>query len=633
VNAVRPTSVAPISSRPPVPPSPARQWSRTLVVTGLLGALAALMIGPLWQVYWPVAVGTMLFTVLFSCAGVILYDEPGQRRTGVLLLLAGQLWALGWSQEWAIGPFPFISGPCSYAAISMAAWAMFRYPDPALMNRLERAFLSLVALATVGGILADNLTVSPRWRDYDPELVWWVALRVDRSLNAAVVAVVHQVQLVLVGLFIAVWALRIRRIRGLDRETVAPMAVASPVLAVVAGALPVAEALNAPVFVINRIYAVQAVVLGLIPLTFLVSVIRRRLADHGVLTMIGRLQRRPTPEAVQTALRQALRDDTLRVRYWAPDLNSYVDVTGAPILDPSPEPDRLLLPVTTPIGGPLALIEADPVLTRHPQVLANALAASGLALENAQLQAAVLGRLGQVRQVRAQAVQAGAVERRRVERNLHDGAQQRLLALRLVLAAADSPDLPAGSRQRLHTMNQEIALALSELRDLARGIHPAVLSQAGLSAAVEAVAQAYPEPVDAVLPGGRFPAATEETVYHLICAALERRTGAPEPGPRAAPDPRTAPGSTVGSGATAGWGSDAGSGPGGSPRPGLRIRGHREGGVLTIELQDEARDPDQLRSDTELPGMLDRVRALGGDVIFSKLARGGALMVVAVPCP
>jgi signal transduction histidine kinase len=208
------------------------------------------------------------------------------------------------------------------------------------------------------------------------------------------------------------------------------------------------------------------------------------------------------------------------------------------------------------------------------------------------LQAAVLARLSQVRALRMQAVQAGVAERRRVERNLHDGAQQRLLALRLVLAASDSPELTDAARGRLRGMNQEIALALSELRDLARGIHPAVLSQAGLSAAIEAVAQQQPGLIEASLPGGRFPAATEETAYYLICAALK--------------------------------------GTGRAAR--VSIRGHERDGVLTIEVQDDARRPAEFRLDAELPGMLDRVRALGGDIMFSTLSRGGSLMVAAIPC-
>ncbi|MBT0767567.1 hypothetical protein KIH74_01440 [Kineosporia sp. J2-2] len=593
------TSIAQTSQQLPVPLSPSRQWSRTFAVTGALTALGALLFGPLWHEYPQVASGSILFTAMFSCAGVILWDEAGHRRTAVLLILAGQFWALGWSEEWAFGPMPLVSGISSYVALSLAAWALFRYPDPALMTRLERIFLALLALAAIGGIVAEDLTMEPEWKDYAPDS-WWLTLSSDHALHDRIAESVRTAQLVVIAVFVLMWIVRIRRTRGLDRELLAPMAVASPLIAVAVAAVPVAKLLGLTGGAMDRVYALQPAVLAVIPLTFLISVVRRRLADHAVLTLVQQVQRRPTPEAVQTALRTALRDATLRVRYWAPDLNTHVDVTGAPAGPPGPDGpdgDRLVLPVTAPSGGPLAVIDADAGLRRHPQVVANALAASGLALENAQLQAAVLGRLSQVRALRMQAVQAGVAERRRVERNLHDSAQQRLLALRLVLAASDSPELGTGARDRLHEMSSEIALALNELRDLARGIHPAVLSQAGLSAAIEAAAQKQPLLlVDATLPAGRFPAATEETAYYLICAALK---GAAEQSPAASR---------------------------------VSIRGHETDGVLTIEVEDDARRPAQLRLDAELPGMLDRVRALGGDIMFSTLSRGGSLMVAAIPC-
>ncbi|MCD5354383.1 sensor histidine kinase [Kineosporia mesophila] len=598
---MRTTSLARTSQQPPAPVSSSRQWSRTLAVTAALTLLGALIFGPLWRDYLAVAAGSILFTAMFSCAGAILWSEPGHRRTAVLLILSGQFWALGWSEEWAVGPLPFVSGISSYVAISLAVWAMFRYPDPALMNRVERVFVRVLGGVVVGGIVAENVTMRPGWKDYDPG-TFWITVYADRATNDGIAEVLRSLQVALIAGFLLLWIIRIRRMRGLDRELLAPMALAAPAAGLAAGAVPVAKLLGLSGDRMDAVYAFQPAVLAVVPLAFLISVVRRRLADNAVLTLIQQVQRRPTPEAVQTALRAALRDDTLRVRYWAPDLNTHVDITGAPSgLSLDDQPGRLVLPVTAPGGSPLAVIEADPGLRRHPQVVSNALAASGLALENAQLQAAVLGRLSQVRQVRMQAVQAGVAERRRVERDLHDGAQQRLLALRLVLAASDSPGMSEVSRERLRAMSAEIALALNELRDLARGIHPAVLSQAGLWAAIEAVAQQQPLIVDSDLPRGRFPAATEETAYYLICAALKGAAQAGQAGPTPAASR-------------------------------VCIRGHQAEGVLTIEVEDDARRPAQMRLDAELPGMLDRVRALGGDIMFSTLSRGGSLMVAAIPC-
>ena len=118
---------------------------------------------------------------------------------------------------------------------------------------------------------------------------------------------------------------------------------------------------------------------------------------------------------------------------------------------------------------------------------------------------------------------AGDVERRRLERNLHDGAQQRIVALslnlRIALAKLDSD--PAAARALLATAGEELALALDELRELARGLHPAVLSDRGLRAAVEALAGRAPVPVEvAEMPDERLPAPVEAAAYYLIAEAL-----------------------------------------------------------------------------------------------------------------
>ncbi len=587
------TSLVVTSHLPSAPASAPRQWSRTLAATFVLTALGALIMGPLWQLYPVVATGSLLFGAMLTCAGVILWDEPGHRGTGALLIGAALLWSLGWSEEWGFGPMPLLSSLASFLALALAIWAMFRYPDPALMTRAERVFVAATAAVLLLGVLAQDVTEPPEWEDYDPG-TWWITIHADRGLNDAIIQVTSAGHLILATLFSVLLLIRVRRMRGLDRQLLAPLAIVAPVATVAAVLVPLAALLGVHGDLRDAFFAAQSGLFALVPIAVLASGVRRRLADNAVLTMIREVQRHPTPEAVQAALRAALLDESLQVRYWAPELNTYVDITG----DPNAEPDqrRLLLPVASATGTALAVIDTDPALRRHRNVVTNAVAASGLALENAQLQAVVLARLGQVRAVRMQAVQAGTAERRRVERDLHDGAQQRLLALKLFLAASDSPNLSDRARQHLRSISREISLALDELRDLARGIHPAVLSQAGLGAAIEAVAQRQPVPVDVRLPSDRYPAATEETAYALICAVLD------------VAEPVT------------------------DGRVRVEIRGHEADGVLTIEIEDDAEYPAQLRLGAELPGMLDRVRALGGDIMFSALSRGGSLMVAAIPC-
>ena len=152
-----------------------------------------------------------------------------------------------------------------------------------------------------------------------------------------------------------------------------------------------------------------------------------------------------------------------------------------------------------------------------------AVTGTSLALEQPRLQAAAAAQLDQVRASRARIVEACDAERRRLERDLHDGAQQRLVTLSLVLgkarhrAARADPELAA----LIESASQEAAEALTELRELARGIHPAVLTQTGLSGAIQALVERSPVAATiTAVPNGRFPATIEATAYFVVSEAL-----------------------------------------------------------------------------------------------------------------
>ena len=177
----------------------------------------------------------------------------------------------------------------------------------------------------------------------------------------------------------------------------------------------------------------------------------------------------------------------------------------------------------------LVSIAAAPVRDGHGGVTGNMVAYTDISERKAQeaevhrLNAELRDRLEDLAASRARIVTAGDVERRRLERNLHDGAQQRLvtlaLSLRLALAKLDSD--PAAARDRLAEAAEELTLALQELRELARGLHPAVLTDHGLRAAVEMLADRAPFPVEIEeTPAERLPEPVEAAAYFLIAEAL-----------------------------------------------------------------------------------------------------------------
>jgi signal transduction histidine kinase len=174
-------------------------------------------------------------------------------------------------------------------------------------------------------------------------------------------------------------------------------------------------------------------------------------------------------------------------------------------------------------------IAAAPVRDGSGRVVSNMVAYTDITERKAQdaevhrLNDELHARLVDLAASRARIVTAGDVERRRLERNLHDGAQQRLvtlsLSLRLALAKLDSD--PEGARAAFAAAGDELALALEDLRELARGLHPAVLSDRGLRAAVEMLAGRSPVPVEvAEIPDDRLPEAVEAAAYYLIAEAL-----------------------------------------------------------------------------------------------------------------
>ena len=178
-------------------------------------------------------------------------------------------------------------------------------------------------------------------------------------------------------------------------------------------------------------------------------------------------------------------------------------------------------------GRPVAALVHHRSLLDDAGTVQACAAAAQLALENARLQAELLAQLGEVRASRARIVSAGDAERRRIERDLHDGAQQRLLGIRLSLRLARGriDGEHAGLDDLLTEAEAELAGTLEDLRALARGIHPAVLTEEGLAAAVEALARRASVPVTvAALPDRRLPAAVEAAAYYVAAEALANVT-------------------------------------------------------------------------------------------------------------
>jgi signal transduction histidine kinase len=227
--------------------------------------------------------------------------------------------------------------------------------------------------------------------------------------------------------------------------------------------------------------------LVLVPVVFLAGVWRTwvaRAAVGDLLVDLGSMSGRP----LQAALAKALGDPTLTLAYWLPQFGSYADSDGQKVELPAGDGTRRMAAVEQD-GERVAAIVYDASLAEERKLLDSVVAAAGIALKNERLAAELRARVTELSASRARIVGAGDEARRRLERNLHDGAQQRLVALGMQLRLL-GPRIrtdPAAAEALVATAAAELATSVDELRELARGIHPAVLDH-GLTVALESLA-------------------------------------------------------------------------------------------------------------------------------------------------
>src|SRR5262249_37902052 len=218
-------------------------------------------------------------------------------------------------------------------------------------------------------------------------------------------------------------------------------------------------------------------------------------ARAGVSDLVVELARMPAPGRLRDALAHALRDPSLELAYWIPESESYVGIDGRPV-DVDVDEGRTVT-VLERGGHKVAALVHDPALREHQELLDAVSSAAGLALENERLQPELRGQLEELRDSRARIVEAADNSRRRLERNLHDGAQQRLVALSVALGLVQTKleRDPAAAAPLLASAREELTVGLAELREIARGLHPAILSR-GLQPALAGVAGRFPVPVE-----------------------------------------------------------------------------------------------------------------------------------------
>ncbi|MCA1720072.1 MAG: histidine kinase [Actinobacteria bacterium] len=460
--------------------------------------------------------------ISFILAGLVAWQRRPENRTGPLMVLLGSLaWFTVNLQFADHNPIAYTIGITSVGpSITLGAYVLLAFPHGRLAEeRLPRlcswAFSVLVGVGMPLRMLFFN-PINHDCEDCGPRdnLLLVTSHRAADDLAGTVFNACMLVAAAAVA-FTLGW--RYKRASKAGRRVFGPVLVAGAISIFSVGMNEVlAGSVVQNYGVVDNIpWTVFIVTSTLIPFAMLAGVLRTRAGRSPLGDMIVRLHNVPTGGALRDLLAEALGDPSLRIGLWAPSVGAYVDESGK----------ELTLGATRTLvdghDGPLAVLFHDPALLNDQRMLDAVVAAASFALENERLQAEVRAQLLEVRASRARIVEAGDEQRRRLERDLHDGAQQRLvsLALGLQLLRDRLPENDDGLRELLDVIGGEAKGAVSELRELARGIHPAILSDQGLGGALQSLAERSTVPVllRSGLNGRRLPAAVEAAGY-FVCA-------------------------------------------------------------------------------------------------------------------
>ena len=503
---------------------PSRQtWSvaACVAVAGIAAAVAgavALANGEARAQTTGLAATSIVAGCTFVAAGIVAFLRHSANRIAFLMMAAGFL-LFGNSLAQANSALPFTAGLVVGPLVAaVLGHLMLAFPDGRLHSRGER--LAVAAAYIVGTVVQVVMLMfmGPEQLSGCPCPDNLLLVRDDQAVHGALMSG-QQV----IGVAVAVWigVLLERRWRTASRplrRAIVPLLSAGAVTILL---YLLATIASDPAPGLGRaLDAADRVALAIVPIAYLVGLFNARLARAGVSDLVVELSRMPGPGRLRDALARALDDPSLELAYWLPESQIYVGIDGQPV-DVEGGEGRMVS-VLERRGRRVAAMVHDPALGENPQLLDAVSAAAGLALENERLQADLRAQLEELRESRARIVAAGDNARRRLERNLHDGAQQRLVALAVGLRIAESTYRtdPAAGASLLTSAHEELELALSELREIARGLHPAILNQ-GLEAALGTVAARSPVPVDLdVELDERPPEPVEATAYYLVSEAL-----------------------------------------------------------------------------------------------------------------
>jgi len=512
----------------------------------------------------------------FVVSGVVAWSRRPGNRIGPLMVLVGLLWFVGRLDFAAEEPFQTIGAWVRPVHIAVFAHLLLAFPSGRLESRPARA-LALAAYVNV--IVVNN---APQYVSDE---------QVAQGMFDASQVATALIFVAIIGELVWRWRVGSAAWRRAVGPLLWPGALALSTLIVFFGNELAGQPLGTgPGWAFRVAYAA-------FPLLFLIGLLRARLARASVAELVVELGEAEPAGGLRGALSRALGDPGLQVAYWLSGEQRYVDLDGRPVELPGPG-EPIAATVVERDGARVAALVHDHALAEDRELLEAVCAAAALALENERLHADLRARLEDLRASRARIVEAADLERRRIERNLHDATQQRLTSVAIVLGLAASrlSSDPEGAASSLDQARGALATALAELRDLSQGIHPGVLTERGLAPALEDLAYTAPFPVDVAADlDGRLSDRVEAAAYYVAAEALANVV-------------KHAHASSA------------------------RITVARRRGRLLIHIRDDGVGGADSRRGTGLSGLVDRVQVLGGTLAVESPAGGGTDLRAEIPC-
>ncbi|HUA44184.1 MAG TPA: histidine kinase [Solirubrobacteraceae bacterium] len=575
---------------------------RKLVTVAGLGILAGA--GAVWLAAHqppdrptePGPVLTLLVGASLLGCGLASWRARPENRLGPVMVLTAFAWFASQLSETPEAWVYTLGSVVQYVWVIGLIYLLLSFPSGRLPGRLDRWLLGGVCSLFVIQLLAmlEGNKAGVRCPTCPSNLLHVIT---DNREAENLLLLERLLGSVLVATIIVVLARRWWRASPAQRRAVAPVIVAGCATLAALVWTQVLDLFGDPLSALPA--TVWFYTTAAVPIAVVFVFVQRRLARGMVAGLVVELgQPRPSAD-LREALARTLGDPSLELAYWFPAERCYVDGEGRMVKLPNIQSGRSSTFVERD-GQPIAVLLHDPVLEHNAELVRSVCAAASLALENERLQAELRARLSELQASRARLVEATDAERRRIERDLHDGTQQRLVSIAMSLGLLESklPDQEAVTRPLVREAREALAVALEELRELTHGINPPLLTERGLAAALDELCRraALPARLNMNLHADRRLSDQVESAAYFV--ASEALTNA----------------------AKHSHGSE------------VRVSASHEGEMLTVEVVDDGIGGAADAGGSGLRGLADRVEALGGRLTVSSPPGRGTSLRAEIPC-